>query len=776
MATIDYSAMSDADLLASLPPGPNAAPVASTILSQSAAKPPLTSETTAPGAPVAVAPLRTPPSGTFGADASVDASPSVRAAPGAAQYGTDAAPDFSRMSDEDLLASLSPRAAPAPDRSTVGAIGHQLGLTARAAVQGAAALPGMVSDAVTGPINAGLDAVRGEGNGFRFQKVSSALGNIMDKAGVAQPENATERVVQDAATGAASAASGVGTGQILTKATGPISRALGTMLSAGAGTQIVSGAAGAGAAGVARESGGGALAQGVAGVVGALAPSAASFAAQAAIRGAVRGGQAGRQQVADNLATFEGAAGTTPTLGQATQSRVFQGIETGLANIVGGSGIMVRKAEQQAKALQQSVQDLADRLSPGATATDAGEAIARGVNTFRDNVKVTQQRLYNQLDRFIAPNAPTTVSNTSAAMKELNAGIDGAENLSKWFRNAQLSDLEKSLLADLQAAGPSAALPYEAVKKLRTLVGRTMSDTNMLSPITRDKWAPVYAALSEDLGIAAKAAGPQAEQAWTRANTFTRLASQRMEQISSIVNRDAPEHIFKAATSGLADGGTQIRRLMKSMPVENRREVAAAVLQRLGRAKNSAQDELGTAFSSETFLSNLAALSPGARKALFSSSGFPGLEQRVNQMGRMASVRREGSTVFANPSGTARLLGLGAWASQFGAAIWRGDAAGIAAALAVPAATNVMARAATSGKAVKFLSRETELSDGAIGSALAAAGRTGAAGGQDPKSATLDGGQPFQNRMRAGAIAREQGGHVMRHPGGGFVVLPGAAP
>lgn len=706
----------------------------------------------------------------------------------------------------DPTPAAAPIEAPKTDRSLLGEIGHQVGLTARAAVQGVAALPGAVADAATGLVNAGLDAytdaraptvselVTGQKEkGFRFQKVASALGNIMDQTGVAQPENATERVVQDAATGAATALTGVGAGQAVAQAAGPISKAVGNALAAAPTAQAVSGATGGGAAGVTRESGGGAVAQTVAGLAGALAPTAVPYVAQAGMRGALRGGEASRQRMVDNIATFEDAAGTTPTLGQATQSRVAQGAETGLTNVIGGSGVMIRKGEAQAAALQKSVQDLSDRLAPNASESDAGEAISRGVNTFRDNVRATQQRLYNVLDKHIAPDAPITVSNTRAAMQELNAGIDGAENLSAWFRNAKLSDLERSLVADLEKAAQAqapvgwrntlmnapppnlntAALPYESIKKMRTLVGREMSDANFTSEINRDKWSKLYGALSEDLGASAKAAGPQAEQAWSRANTFTRLASERMEQISSIVNRDAPEKIFKAATSGLADGGTQINRLMKSMPVENRREVAAAVLQRLGRARPGQQNEIGDAFSSETFLTNLANLSAPARKALFNTSGFPGLEQRVTQMGRMAAVRREGSQVFANPSGTARQAGLLGWAAALGSAIATGNSTGIAAALGAPVLGNAAARLVTNPDRVRSLAQRTELSQGITPAVLAASSRIPL--GDNGKGAILDGGQPFQNRLKAGRVARELGGSVMPAPNGGFVVLRGAA-
>ncbi|OAK61705.1 hypothetical protein A3K87_20680 [Variovorax paradoxus] len=435
------------------------------------------------------------------------------------------------------------------------------------------------------------------------------------------------------------------------------------------------------------------------------------------------------------------------------------------------------------------MQDLSERLAPGANPTEAGEAIARGVATFRDNVRNTQQRLYNALDRYIAPDAPTTAGTTLKTLDDLNAGIDGAENLSSWFRNGKLADLRKSLIEDLEAAREKMAppgarssmmnyqpqsldkvpLPYESIKKLRTLAGQELADTNFTSDINRSVWSKVYAALSDDLGGAAKAAGPQAEQAWSRANTFTRLASERMEQIGSIINKDAPEHVFKAATSGLADGGTQIRRLMKSMPLENRREVAAAVLQRLGRAKNSTQDEMGSVFSSETFLTNLAAMSPAARSALFTSSGFPGLQQRINQMGRMASVRREGSTVFANPSGTARLVGLGGWWLELGKAIASGSPLGIAKVMAVPTASKLLAKATTSPTLTRFAADQTQASGAMLPAAVNAVAQAPAV--QSNGRAILDGGKPFTNRVKAGFAARSEGAVVMPHPNGGFYLL-----
>lgn len=656
--------------------------------------------------------------------------PAVGAVVGQAPAAPAPAADFTRMSDDDLLAALPQRQ---PQRSAGEEVGRQVGLTARAGVQGVLGLPGMVSDAATGLVNTGLDAALGQGNGFRFQRVGAAADNLMTKAGLPQPENATERVVQDATAGMAGGA----TSALLARGGAALARTAGNKvaegvadgLAAAPGMQAVSGATSAGAAGTVRENGGGAGAQLAAGLTGALVPGAAAYATQGATRLALRGGEAGRQQVADSIRTFEDAAGVHPTMGQATGSRTWQAAETGLSNVIGGSGVMVRKGEEQANALQRAVYELAYELAPQSSGANAGVAITKGVNAFKDSVKTTQHELYGRLDQFIPAATPVRVGRTQEALAALNEGIPGAPNISSFFRNSKLSSIEQALLKDLDAAAEAQVapgmrgmgtareagqLPYEAVQKLRSMVGREMADNSLVADVPRSKWRALYTALTEDLGDAAAQAGPQAQQAWNRANTYTRASIERLEQLESIVNKDAPEKIFRAATSGMGEGGTTIARVMKSMPLENRREITAAVLQRLGRARPGQQNEMGDAFSSETFLTNLAAMSPEARRSLFGSSGFAGLEDRITEMGRMAATRREGAQVFANPSGTARQTALLGWGAALMSALASGNPVAIGGALAAPVGANLAAKAATSRRVVDFAAQRTELSRAAV--------------------------------------------------------------
>lgn len=708
----------------------------------------------------------------------------VASVPPVASTSSASTPDYSKMSDDELLAGLAPKsasavAAPIPasePRSLGQEIGRQVGLTARHAIKGAASLAAPVVDAGTALANKAMDATLGDGNGPRFDPNSSqALDSTLTKIGLPVPENAQERVVGDVASAMAGGAGVVGLGSKLAQtAASGVTRAVGETLATNAGMQTASAAAGAGASGLVRENGGGEGAQMVAGLAGALAPAGVPYVTQAGLRGAIRGGEAGRQRMADNIETFQQAAGTMPTLGQATQSRTIQATETGLSNIIGGAGTMVRRGEQQAQALQDSVQELTNALSPNASGTDAGQAIARGMEAFRSNTHGTQRMLYAALDKHIPRGTPIDVSNTRTALQALNEGIEGAPNLSAWFRNAKIGEMEKSLLADLELAAKAqapaggvmmrggaapgvdgATLPYESIKKLRTLVGREMSDANFTSDISRDKWSGLYKALSEDLGHVAKQAGPDAEQAWGRANCFTRLATERMEQLSSIVNRDAPEKIFRAATTGMNEGGTQITRLMKSLPAQERREVTAAVLQRMGRARPGQQNEIGDVFSSETFLTNLASMSPQARNAIFGGSGITGLQTKINLMGRMASVRREGAKVFTNPSGTASQAALMGWMGGVVAAATTGSMPALFTALAAPVGARTLAKDLTSRAFINFLAKETTANPALPATALTAAAQSSQT--EEPV---------YTNRTRAYYDSRKQGKQMAEVQGG----------
>ncbi|KVP11959.1 hypothetical protein WJ85_17150 [Burkholderia ubonensis] len=220
------------------------------------------------------------------------------------------------LADTKAAPATAAPATPAPTRSTGAELARQAGLTARAGVTGITALPAMLGDAlnagynnlIADPVNALYGKVAGPTLAStitgqqptllpRLQPVSQSIQGIENAVGLPQPGNATERIVQDAASAMAGVSPSMAAGRFLAGSTvpaatalgiqgaqgvqagSPVARAIGASLQAMPGMQVV-GSAGAGAGGgIARELGlgpgfqlGAALLGGAAGVgAGSLA-------------------------------------------------------------------------------------------------------------------------------------------------------------------------------------------------------------------------------------------------------------------------------------------------------------------------------------------------------------------------------------------------------------------------------------------------------------------------------------------------------------------------
>ena len=609
--------------------------------------------------------------------------------------------------------------APQPERGFGNELVRQGGLTLRHGISGAAAIPAIIADVprqFSNRIIEGANQVTGL-DIPRFQSTLKGLNEGLDAIGLPRPENTLERIVG----GATEAMSGVGSqaaaGNYLRKGGEALINKLGELLSERIGTQVVSAGSGGVTSGMARESGAGMGGQILAGLAGGLAPTGIGYGAKELTRRALRGDEAGRQRMLENIKTFEGAD-TTPTVGQAAETRTARAVESMLSKTPGGAGVMARKAEQQAKQLQASVNEVADVLSPGADMISSGQKIQAGITGFKEGFKGMQRQLYDKLDAYVPKDAPVNVTRTQKILESLNADIPGAPNLSKWFKNAKIQGIDDALAKDLERATVTGSLPYEAIKKLRTLVGNELADSSFMSDVPKSKWKPIYAALSEDLGDTVQRVGPEATKAWKWANLFTKTQLDRMDKLSGIADQNLPEKVFKAATAGTRDGDTMIKQVMGVIPKDARRAVTATVIKKLGQATEGRQNDLGDVFSAETFLTNYNKLSPQAKHTLFNRHD-PAYRAALDNLAKITSNIRDGSKVFANPSGTQPALSN--WLTTGGAAyaLFSGHpmlATGIAGAAGV---ANVGAKLMTNPEFVKWLATATKTPTQAIPSQLA---------------------------------------------------------
>lgn len=583
----------------------------------------------------------------------------------------------------------------ASEPSVLSKVGRQLGLTARAGIKGVLALPALAGDAV------GMDT-------------TAALDRNLTRIGLPEAENATERVVQDVAGGMAGQGGFMKAGEALARSAGPVASKVGELLTAQRGLQTAGAATGTGAAGITRESGGGPVAQTVAGVAGAVSPIAATAGAPMAVRGIMRGGDQGRQTVAENIKLFDKSGYGTPTVGQASEGRLPRAIESALSKTPGSAGRMADTAESGGANLGAKVEALADNLSPRATSTKAGAGIEKGVRSFVDRFKGEQTFLYEKLDTHIPKDTQVDMTNTVNKLAELNADIPGAPALSRFFKNSTIQAIEGAMKSD--TADFTTRLPYEALKKLRTLVGSELENTNLTSDVPRSKWKTLYAALSQDLGEAAKAGGPNAQKAFERANTYTRAGHERIgTYLDRVAGKDTVEKVFQAAVSPseIREGASTVNAVLKTLDPDARNLVKAAFLKRLGVATAGKQNEAGEIFSPETFLTNWNKISPEAKMTLFSDSKGT-LRADLDKIAKVAANLRSGSKVFANPSGTQQAISSQMAGGGALIAVLTGNV-GVAGAIGTTAlSANLGARLMTNPKFVKWLAKATQAPTGAI--------------------------------------------------------------
>lgn len=298
-------------------------------------------------------------------------------------------------------------------------------------------------------------------------------------------------------------------------------------------------------------------------------------------------------------------------------------------------------------------------------------------------------------------------------------------------------------------------LPYEALAKLRTLVGGEIENYSLVDNVPRSKWKTLYGALSRDMEAAATE--PEARRAWQRANSYYNARLQRLEHIDAVVSRaGGPERVYAAAFGDVKHGGTTIRQVMQSLPKGSQRELTASFVRRMGQAVNSQQDADGAVFSMSTFLTRWNEISPEAKRVIFDRHGM-GFSHNMDKIARMAASSRQASQVFHNTSGTSRLSALIAQlsgtAATAGTALATGNIGVAALALAGSAGSavgaNWGARMMTNPRAVAWLASNGEKPVGELLGQIQVLRQAAERSGDDELLEIADGLEAAVNEARA---------------------------
>lgn len=483
-----------------------------------------------------------------------------------------------------------------PQRSMGEDLGRQVGLTARAAVKGAAGIPNMIGDAL-----AGLT-----GNpGLFSQKLDSLLSRFLPT-----PETATERVAGDVA-GALTATGALAKGAQLAAPTGPIAQKLAEALYGNMGAQTASTIASSGAAGITRESGGGPLAQVAAGLAAGV------------------GVPMGMQAMA-NLASPQARLAASI---QKSEKTPFAAEGERLAR---ETGIELTPGAQTGNRFMTSMENTARRYAPTADRVQdidvkiANQAINR-VNSLADriskstadpeqlgdSIRSTVQSAAQKLDKMRS----TTASNDYGLVRELADG-------QKVVRFQGFSDELKSIIDDYaNVAGTDAqkvvSQASAALKRITGTIEKGVPDRVLETPTGRpiklSGTPAVTGTIDNTIDEAIRTRSFYGQAARGSANVFEDIAPDLQRRLAArlfgAINRDidnAAEGVDGPLKQALSVANANYRKASQSIEFLEKSALGKLVGDDIVDAALSGQ-KMNTA-SGEQFMQRIATMHPSVRR------------------------------------------------------------------------------------------------------------------------------------------------------------------
>lgn len=440
-------------------------------------------------------------------------------------------------------------------------------------------------------------------------------------------------------------------------------------------------------------------------------------------------------------------AGRTPSVGQALDSKTASAVE-GITGSYGGVGVMARKMESDAVKVRDTLEGQAAKLSPSMEDARVGTLVKKGLTDestgFIGRFKEKTEALFNRVSAAVPPATPVKIDQTMKVLDDSLAAIPGAEassrlaqseNLRKFYagllddvakasgitlKPEQLTTLTTMKAGDIFAGGE---LPFEAVMKLRSLIGRRIGDAGLIADLPKGELKRLYGALSDDV-TASLVGNPKGLKAWQSASSFYKKGLEHVDNVvEPLVAKGAPEQIMKALQGDARQGETTIRAVMSSLTPPERKVVSAWFVRSLGYSPPGAQNAVGDKFNIETFATDWAKLTDGAKRSLFDAVGKTEYRKALDAIARDAQAVKDGAAVLRNPSGTAgRAATIAGYGSVVGGA-FSGQTDVMIGALGSLFAGNLTARMMTSPVTVNLLARAAKLAPSAFAQQVNAVAR-----------------------------------------------------
>lgn len=363
------------------------------------------------------------------------------------------------------------------------------------------------------------------------------------------------------------------------------------------------------------------------------------------------------------------AVGVTPLPSTLTQSAAILSIEDVLSRVPGSAGMMRDSRHAYDEAINTFTDNIMKKAGRTGETTALGGDIRRGVEGYVKDFKAESEALYDKVwqkvPRDMAAKVPATRDFISQVDKKFSSNPElkkvlGDKKLAAIYsaiKGERISGAERDELEDLiytltgEKGGVlnSPRLTFDDVKNLRTLVGESIKNPNILAPgMLESERKALYGALSEDLEGMVNRAGAGDE--WSAATKHYEQGMQVIDKhLQGIVNKKDEDAIYTAlfGSNGkepVAMGAQQAKALLSSLPERVRNQVVGEVVYRMGKPRPGAGVD---GFNMPAFSTRYRALTEEAKNALFNPEQRKGLDSLA-----VLAQAEKSMSGFKNHSGT----------------------------------------------------------------------------------------------------------------------------
>lgn len=335
----------------------------------------------------------------------------------------------------------------------------------------------------------------------------------------------------------------------------------------------------------------------------------------------------------------------TPTLGM--QGRGSALLEAGLEKVPFTTGRVAQAADRTSDQMSDVLDRATAKVGDATTDAAAGEAAQRGADAFVSNFQNKSTKLFNAVDDKIGFKTNVQAPNALNTVKELTKYASQYPEISSFLNRPKFQSLMNSLQKETQLLNEKGkpfqilnTVPYELLKDLRSNIGRSIGKMNgPMSDLPEAELKRLYSSLTDDMRLAAEAAGPDAVKAFERANKFYRAGQARIDNvIKDVANAKTETSAYNKIVGMTLDNSPRgsvkaLTQLKKSLPKEEWSTVSSTILKKLGdTSAGRAGAEGTTAFSASSFLTNWNKMSNPAKTVLTSGNVPQSVRRELNDL------------------------------------------------------------------------------------------------------------------------------------------------